>query len=50
MDNTSNLIFGIRAIIEAVRSGETIDKVFLQKGLRGDLYIELKRFIKKQIL
>ncbi|HKK12630.1 MAG TPA: 23S rRNA (guanosine(2251)-2'-O)-methyltransferase RlmB [Flavobacteriaceae bacterium] len=48
MDNTSNLIFGIRAIIEAVRSGETIDKVFLQKGLRGDLYLELEQLIKKE--
>ena len=31
MDNETQ-IFGIRAVIEAIKSGETIDKVFLQKG------------------
>lgn len=41
-------IFGIRAVIEAIHSGETIDKVFLQKGLKGDLFIELEQLIKKE--
>lgn len=41
------LIFGIRAIIEAVNSGETIDKVFLQKGLRGELFSELENTLRK---
>jgi 23S rRNA (guanosine2251-2'-O)-methyltransferase len=27
-------IFGIRAIIEAIKPGETVDKVFMQKGLQ----------------
>ena len=27
-----NSIFGIRPIIEAVEAGETIDKLFIQKG------------------
>ena len=40
-------IFGIRAIIEAVRSGENIDKIFLQKGLKGELFVELEQLIKK---
>ncbi|MBD0830704.1 23S rRNA (guanosine(2251)-2'-O)-methyltransferase RlmB [Aestuariibaculum sediminum] len=35
-------IFGIRAILEAINAGETIDKVFLQKGLKGDLFSELE--------
>ena len=26
-------IFGIRPIIEAIQSGKTIDKIFIQKGL-----------------
>jgi len=43
--NTS--IFGIRAIIEAINSGTTINKVYLQKGLRGDLYFELEKLLKK---
>ncbi len=40
-------IFGIRAIIEAINAGETIDKIFLQKGLKGDLYTELESVIRK---
>jgi len=40
-------IFGIRAIIEAINSGSTINKVYLQKGLRGDLYFELEKLLKK---
>ncbi|WP_100616304.1 23S rRNA (guanosine(2251)-2'-O)-methyltransferase RlmB [Confluentibacter citreus] len=40
------LIFGIRAVIEAVNAGETIDKVFLQKGLKGDLFGELEAVLR----
>jgi len=40
-------IFGLRAIIEAINSGEQIDKVFLQKGLRGELFGELEQAIRK---
>ena len=43
-------IFGIRAIIEAIRSNENIDKIFLQKGLQGDLFKELENLIKKERL
>ena len=41
-------IFGIRAIIEAIESGSTINKVYLQKGLRGSLYYELDKLIKSK--
>jgi RNA methyltransferase, trmH family, group 3 len=34
-------IYGIRALIEALKAGKTVDKVFLQKGLRSDLSREL---------
>lgn len=40
-------IFGIRAVIEAVNAGETIDKVFLQKGLKGDLFNELEALLRQ---
>ena len=33
----NELIFGLRVIIEAITSNKTIDKVFLQKGLKGEL-------------
>lgn len=40
------MIFGIRTLIEAIQEGKEIDKVFIQKGLRGDLYPELYQLIK----
>ena len=40
-------IFGIRAVIEAIESGESIDKIFIQKGLSGELFSELKRTLSK---
>ncbi len=47
MENQTQ-IFGIRAIIEAINAGETIDKVFLQKGERGDLFSELESLLNKK--
>ena len=46
MENETQ-IFGIRAIIEAVNAGTTIDKVFLQKGLKGELFGELESVLRK---
>jgi 23S rRNA (guanosine2251-2'-O)-methyltransferase len=43
----STVIFGIRAIIEAIESGSSIEKVYLQKGLRGDLFFQLDKIVKK---
>ena len=34
-------IFGIRAVIEAIEAGKTIDKVLVKHRLQGDLYKEL---------
>ena len=39
----SSIIFGLRAVIEAIQAGKTIDKIFLQKGLEGQLYQELQQ-------
>lgn len=41
MQEQETQIYGIRALIEALKAGKTIDKVFLQKGLQGGLYKEL---------
>ncbi|SFZ89279.1 23S rRNA (guanosine2251-2'-O)-methyltransferase [Flaviramulus basaltis] len=46
MENQTQ-IFGIRAIIEAINSSETIDKVFLQKGLHGELFSELESLLNR---
>ena len=43
----STVIFGIRAIIEAIESGSSLEKVYLQKGLRGDLFFQLDKTLKK---
>ncbi|MDD7886424.1 23S rRNA (guanosine(2251)-2'-O)-methyltransferase RlmB [Flavivirga sp. 57AJ16] len=49
MENQTQ-IFGIRAIIEAINAGETIDKVFLQKGLKGELFSELETILRKKAI
>tara|TARA_B100001142_G_scaffold321470_1_gene368164 strand:- start:1178 stop:1918 length:741 start_codon:yes stop_codon:yes gene_type:complete len=41
-----NYIFGIRPIIEAIESGKTIDKLFIQKGLHNDLFAELWKLVR----
>ncbi|MFT5079237.1 MAG: 23S rRNA (guanosine2251-2'-O)-methyltransferase, partial [Patiriisocius sp.] len=41
-------IFGLRAIIEAIESGSTLNKIYLQKDLRGSLYYELDKLIKEK--
>lgn len=41
-------IYGLRAVIEAINANKTIDKVFIQKGLKGDLFQELETLLRKQ--
>lgn len=45
MTNDS-MIFGLRAIIEAIKSNKSIDKVFVQKNLRGELFHELEKMLR----
>ncbi|RZS99939.1 23S rRNA (guanosine(2251)-2'-O)-methyltransferase RlmB [Aquimarina brevivitae] len=40
-------IFGIRSVIEAIKSGKEIDKIFIQKDLQGSLAKELIALAKK---
>lgn len=40
-------IYGIRAVIEAISANEPIDKIFIQRGLKSDLYRELETTIRK---
>ena len=42
-----SLIYGIRAVIEAVEAGKSFNKVFLQKGLQGDLFQQLEGVLRK---
>ena len=41
-----NYIFGIRAIIEAIVAGKTIDKLFIQKGLHNDSFAQLWKLVR----
>lgn len=43
----SDYIFGIRAVIEAIRAGKDIDKVLIKKDLSGDLVPELLSAMKE---
>ena len=45
-DYEKNSVFGIRAIIEAIEAGKTIDKLFIQKGLHNDLFAELWKLVR----
>jgi 23S rRNA (guanosine2251-2'-O)-methyltransferase len=38
-----NLIFGIRAVIEAINADKAIDKILLQKGLSNELFNQLRK-------
>lgn len=40
-------IYGIRAVLEAINANEPIDKVFIQRGLKGDLFKELEGILRK---
>tara|TARA_Y100000589_G_scaffold327573_1_gene369700 strand:+ start:622 stop:1365 length:744 start_codon:yes stop_codon:yes gene_type:complete len=46
MHKRDNHIFGIRPIIEAIKQGKTIDKLFIQKGLHNDLFSELWKLVR----
>ncbi|MFX1794686.1 23S rRNA (guanosine(2251)-2'-O)-methyltransferase RlmB [Riemerella anatipestifer] len=46
-DKKEDFIFGLRPVIEAIEAGKTIDKVFLQNGLQGSIYAELKTLLAK---
>jgi 23S rRNA (guanosine2251-2'-O)-methyltransferase len=43
----NEVIFGIRATIEAVQAGKTIDKLLIKKDLQGDLIKELFAVLKE---
>lgn len=42
------MIFGTRAVIEALNAGKNIEKIFLQKGLSNDLYKQLRQALNEQ--
>ena len=41
-----NAIFGLRPIIEAIQAGKEIDNLFIQKGLKNELFQELWQLVR----
>ena len=44
---SNQMVFGIRAVIEAIDSGKEIESLFVQRGLSGSLFLELKALMKE---
>lgn len=42
----NEFVFGIRAVIEAIKAGKDIESIYIQRGLGGDLIVELKGHLK----
>lgn len=47
MKQDKEFIFGIRAVIEAIKSGKQIDKLMIRSGLKGELIQELMPLVKE---
>lgn len=43
MKEDKDFIFGVRAVIEAIRAGKEINKIIIQRGMNKDLFLELKQ-------
>ena len=41
MIRKQDLIYGIRVVVEALKSGQHLERIFIQKNLKGDLVKEL---------
>lgn len=46
-EHSNELLIGTRPLLEAIEAGKSIDKVFIQKGLKGNVFKELKELIKQ---
>ena len=44
--STENIVFGTRAVIETINAGKQIEKIFVLKGLKNELYEELNELVK----
>jgi 23S rRNA (guanosine2251-2'-O)-methyltransferase len=43
MKEDKDFIFGVRAVIEAIRAGKEINKIIIQRGMNKELFLELKQ-------
>ncbi len=47
MENNTK-IYNIRAVVEAINAEKPLDKIFIQKGLKGDLSRELETLVRSK--
>ncbi|WP_256006400.1 23S rRNA (guanosine(2251)-2'-O)-methyltransferase RlmB [Pedobacter deserti] len=43
---SNEFIFGIRAVIEAIKAGRDVENIYMQRGLSGSIILELKALLK----
>ncbi len=46
--DSDDYIFGVRAVIEAIKAGRELNKIMIQKGMNKDLFLELKEALKAE--
>ena len=44
--NKQDIIFGTRPVLEAIKSGKSIEKLFVQKNLSKEIFNQIKRNLK----
>ena len=42
----NEFVFGIRAVIEAIKAGRDVESIYIQRGLTGSVILELKTILK----
>jgi 23S rRNA (guanosine2251-2'-O)-methyltransferase len=50
MDKEQTLIFGIRSVKEAIDSNKSLNRVYIQRGLKGVSAFDLIKTLHKKIL
>ena len=43
--DSSQLIYGLRPVIEAIQAGKEIDRIFITRNSKGELMTELKKLL-----
>ena len=46
-EEKSQMLFGIRPVIEAIKAGKDVEKILIQQGLTGELFNELRNLLKE---
>jgi 23S rRNA (guanosine2251-2'-O)-methyltransferase len=46
--DTTDYIYGTRAVVEAIRAGREIDRLFVQQGLSNELFHELRELLRER--